>query len=213
MITCPKCSKELSDGAKFCDNCGNQLFETGFCPNCGKQVSAEFTFCQSCGASLTEKNAEEQPATAPKEKKKFPKKAILFGGIGVAVVAVLIAAISLFSDGVKISESSHALYLKDKEIYFTDLKKGSEAWQLTSRLVDDDDIDNKDLAYGIGLFAYMSEDGKYIFFPDKVGDNNYNCSLYYKEAAKPDAEAIKIDSDVTTYIVNTSATLVTYLKG
>lgn len=95
MIKCPKCNKELSNDTKFCDGCGAQIFETIFCPNCGKQTSTEFAFCQSCGVSITEAPAEEKPVAAPVEKKKFPKKAIMFGGIGVAVVAVLILVISL----------------------------------------------------------------------------------------------------------------------
>lgn len=214
MITCPKCNKELSDGKKFCDSCGTQIFETFFCPNCGKQTSTEFAFCQSCGASIVKQPAGEQPAGVPAEKKKKPKKAIMFGGIGVAVVAVLILVISLFSGGK--GKNNYALYLKDGEIFFTDLKKNSEAWQLTSRLVDFDKLDNEDLAnagYQLGLYTYMSENGKYIFFPDKVGKNDEGLNLYYKEVTKADAEAIKIDSDVQIYTVNTSATLVTYLKG
>lgn len=216
MIKCPKCNKELSDGTKFCDSCGTQIFETIFCPNCGKQTSTEFAFCQNCGASITEKPAEKQPAAVPKEKKKLPKKAIMFGGIGVAVVAVLILVISLFSGGGGKAENNYALYLKDSEIFFTALKKDSEAWQLTSRLVDTDDIGDEDLAnagYQLGLYTYMSEDGKYIFFPDKVGDDDDGFNLYYKEVAKPEAEAVKIDSGIQSYTVNSSATLVTYLKG
>lgn len=216
MITCPKCNKELSDDTKFCDGCGAQIFETIFCPNCGKQTSTEFAFCQSCGASITETPAEEQPAAAPTEKKKLPKKAIMFGGIGVAVIAVLILIISLFSGSGGKAENNYALYLKDSEIFFTDLKKDSEAWQLTSRLVDTDEVNDEDLAdagYQLGLYTYMSEDGKYIFFPDKVGDDNDGFDLYYKEVAKPDMEAIKVDSDIRSYTVNASATLITYLKG
>ena len=215
MITCPKCNKELSDGTKFCDGCGAKIFKTIFCPNCGKQTSTEFAFCQSCGASVTEPPTEEQPAAVPTEKKKLPKKAIMFGGIGVAVVAVLILVISLFFGGAK-AENNYALYLKDSEIFFTDLKKDSKAWQLTSRLVGTDEVDDKDLAdagYRLGLYTYMSEDGKYIFFPDKVGDKEDGFNLYYKEVAKPDMEAIKVDSDIRSYTVNTSATLITYLKG
>lgn len=145
-------------------------------------------------------------------------------------VAVLIIVIFLFSDDGGKTKINYALYLKDREIFFTDLKKDSKAWQLTSRLVDTDDVADKDLAfagYTLGLCTYMSEDGKYIFFPDKV-DHAYvfnifseeaanggydGLDLYCKEVAKPEAEAIKIDSDIQCYKVNTSATIVTYLKG
>ncbi len=215
MITCPKCNKELSDGTKFCDGCGAQIFETIFCPNCGKQTSTEFAFCQSCGASITETPTEEQPAAVPTEKKKLPKKAIMFGGIGVAVVAVLILVISLFSGGGK-AKNDFTLYIKDSEIFFSDMKKDSEAWQLTSRLVDSKDVDDDDLAYAantLGSYICTSEDGKYIFFPDKIADDDDGFNLYYRELGNPEAEAVKIDSDIQSYTVNTSATIVTYLKG
>lgn len=217
MTNCPKCNKELSDGTKFCDGCGAQIFETIFCPNCGKQTSTEFASCQSCGASIAETpiDAEEPLAAVPTEKKKLPKKLILFGGSGVAVIAVLIIVISLLFSGVGNGKNNYALYLKDNEIFFTDLKKNSKAWQLTSDLFDTDyEGSTKELAeagYGLSCYTYMSEDGKYIFFPDKTDDATFN--LYYKEVAKPDSEAIKIDSNIQFYTVNTSATLVTYLKG
>lgn len=217
MITCPKCNKELSDDTKFCDGCGAQIFETIFCPNCGKQTSTEFAFCQSCGASITEAPAEEKPAAAPAEKKKLPKKAIMFGGIGVAVVAVLILVISLIVGGGK-AKNDFTLYLKDSEIFFSDLKKDSEAWQLTSKLVDDEDVDDRYLASNEGTYILSScictsEDGKYIFFLDKISEDDGLFNLYYREIAKPEAEAIKVASDVRSYTVNSSATIVTYLKG
>lgn len=117
MITCPKCNKELSDDTKFCDSCGAKIYETIFCPNCGERTSTEFAFCQNCGTAIAENPAKEQPAVttveeqpaittveeqpvaatvneqpvaAAAEEKKIPKKAIMYGGIGVAVVAVLI---------------------------------------------------------------------------------------------------------------------------
>ena len=216
MITCPKCNKELENGTQFCDSCGTQIFETIFCPNCGKQTSTEFAFCQSCGASITEAPVEEKSAAAPAEKKKLPKKAIMFGGIGVAVVAVLILVISLIAGGGGKAKNDFALYLKDSEIFLSDLKKDSEAWQLTSRLVDTEEVDEEDLAdssYSLGLYTYVSEDGKYILFPDKISDDDEGFNLYYREIDNPEVEAIKIDSGVQSYTVNDATTLVTYLKG
>ena len=206
MITCPKCNKELNDDVKFCDGCGAKIYKTIFCPKCGKQTSTEFAFCQSCGASITDVPVEARPA-ALAEKKKFPKKTIIFGGIGVALAVVLILVISLMPSGSK-AKNDFALYLKD-----------SEALQLTSGL-DDSGLGNTTLVnIPLGACIYMSEDGKYIFFPNKIIDNywtigqEYRFDLYYREIGKPESEAIMIDSDVQSYTVNTSTSIVTYLKG
>lgn len=165
------------------------------CPKCNKELNDGTKICDGCGAQIVETT----------EKKKLPKKVIMFGGIGVAVIAVLILVISLLSGG---SGNNYAFYLKDREIFFTNLKKDSQARQLTSRLSDGLGSDYYDVGDMLSLCMYMSEDGKYIFFPDKGGSFN----LYYKEVAKPNAEAIKIDSGIWAYAVNTSATLVTYVK-
>ena len=218
MINCPKCNKELENGTQFCDSCGTQIFETIFCPNCGKQTSTEFAFCQGCGASITESPTEKSVNTVEisETKKKPPKKAFIFGGIGIAIVAVIILVISLFSGGK--SGNNFALYLKDNEIFLSDLKKGSEAWQLTSPFIDakSDSIPSlgghPNFSEMLGLYTYVSEDGKYIFFIDKISEDDKEIKLYYRETDNPKVEAIKIDSGIKSYTVNDASTLVTYLK-
>lgn len=238
---CPYCKKEIEDDSLFCSFCGSKIEITTerdkiFSekhPNYDEQKSTEFASTLRCGASKAEKS-EEEPVTVldtpetPKTKKQLPHKAVMFGAIGIAVIAVLIIAISLFSDVGK-SNDNVVLYIKEQEIFVSDLKKGSKAWQLTSRLFDDDNIDEEELifssssssyediagvSYYLGACTYVSEDGKYIFFPDKNDDDDYyGLKLYYREVDKPEEEAIKIDSEVWDYTVNTSATLVTYIKG
>lgn len=165
--------------------------------------------------SVVKQAGAEQTGVASGEKKSNSKKVILFGGIGVAIVVVLILIVSLFSAGGRRIDKTYALYLKDKEIYFKDLKLDGKAWQLTNRLLDSDDVaDDDDLAEAkyLGYNTYMSKNGRYIFFPDKIAAGNNNFSLYYKDVTKPDSDAIKIDSGITEYSVNTSNTIVTYYK-
>ena len=236
MITCPNCGAQYADGNAFCMECGTPLakaqevveapaepeapaekaHETVFCTNCGSQTSTEFAFCQNCGASIVEDAA---PAVVA-EKKKLPKKAILFGAIGVAAVAVLAIVISLvagaFGGGSKgSSQNNYALYVKDMEIFFSDLKK-DEPQQLTARLADSDYMDESDLAYSQYELAYltcMSEDGKYLFYPDKYDGSSDGVNLYYKPVKDLDEDGIKIDSDVYAYTVDSAAKVVTYQKG
>lgn len=213
MITCPKCNKELSDGTKFCDDCGTPIFETIFCPNCGQKTSSEAVFCPNCGTSIAEK-PKNQSAITSARKKRNSKKAIVIGGGSIAIIAVLIFVISCFFNGKGKAGTDYILYLKDKEIFANNLKKDSDSWQLTSRLADTENVDNKalaDEAYMLGYCTYISQDGKYIFFPDKADDEGFN--LYYKAIAKSDDEAIKIESDVQWYVVNSTSDIITYLKG
>lgn len=101
------------------------------------------------------------------------------------------------------------------------MKQDSKAWQVTSHLLD---CNNKEDAESAGkelsveseflsIYVYISDDGKYIFFPDKLSIDDVGLNLYFRELADPDAEAVKIDSDVRGYAVNDAATLVTYVKG
>lgn len=63
------------------------------------------------------------------------------------------------------------------------------------------------------LTSCVSEDGKYVFFPDKFSNVDKGFNIYYREISNQDADAVKIDSGIKFYVVNSSATVVTYLKG
>lgn len=109
---------------------------------------------------------------------------------------------------------NYGLYIKDSEIFFTDLK--NEPWQMSSRLVDDDKTKDEDLAFSGNKVAYyinVSSDNSIVFFPDKVSDDDQGINLYYRKTDNKESEATKIDSDVTIYDVNSSASIVTYVKG
>lgn len=65
-IKCTKCGYELSDGAKFCGNCGTTVeavSEKKFCAKCGSQLKPEAKFCGVCGETVAAApTAEEKPA-------------------------------------------------------------------------------------------------------------------------------------------------------
>lgn len=218
MITCPNCNKQLEDGTKFCDNCGKQIIETIFCQNCGKETSTEFAFCQNCGASLSDEaivsdNGKKKKFALPKRPFKISKKLIAIGSACIALVLVAAIVLStLFSGG---GSNNFALYLKDGEVYFTNISK-IEPWQVTTRLIDDDSIDNDDLAdsaYTLGYYTHLSNDGKILFYVDKITEDSAGASLFYRYVNKPKQEPVKIDSDVASYSVSENGKLVTYLKG
>ena len=204
MAICPKCGKEVPDGATFCGACGAQMSADGvssassasFCPKCGESVPAGAAACPKCGAAL---NAEP-------EKKGFqapPKKTLMIGGAAVVVVIAAVAAFSMLSGGG--SGADYALYLKDDQLVYTTLKEEGD-WDVTSDLADGEEVTASD-AFELSLLVTMSEDGKRIFFPDRGGD-----AIYYRETGDPEGEAVRVDTDMSDYAINASGTLVTYLK-
>jgi len=56
-MKCPKCQFENTEGAKFCNECGNKLEVA--CPACGKINSLGSKFCNGCGHDL------RRPTVAP----------------------------------------------------------------------------------------------------------------------------------------------------
>lgn len=217
MMTCPKCGKELQDGTKFCDNCGAQIFETIFCPNCGAQTSTEFKFCQKCGASIEEETpAPEAPKTgaesgAKNPVKAVPKKTLMLGAAGVVAVLVIFLVVSLFTGGG--SKDNFGLYLKDGEIVYTDFS--DEGMEITSRLSGGQFFGSSMSSVGgvLGDYVAFSENGKRVFFPDRMDSGSGGITLYYRDLNKPNEEATKIDSDVVMYAINAAGSQVVYLKG
>ena len=223
MATCPKCNAELSEGAKFCMNCGSPVVTA---PAEAQPVAAPVEAqpvaqpaAQPVAAPVetpVEAKPEVKTEEKPKAKKKSPLKPILFGVLALVVIAAIAVAIILFTGGGAKGKLNYALYLKDNEIFFSDLKKDSKPWQVTSRFLDTDEVSNSTLSqigYYMGMLTYMSPDGKYLFFPDKITNDINGFNLYFKKVSDPEADAQKIDSEVTSYFVNEATTVITYMKG
>ncbi len=187
------------------------------CCNCGKKLRMNAKFCDNCAAPVsadTAKVVAAAKAIPEAPKKAIFKKALLFGAIGVAAVAVIALIIALIAGG-KNRQDNHLLYVKDNEIFYRDLSEDTSAVALTSQLLDSDKITTENLAvsgYTLGMMTYISRDGKLLFFPDKMnGEGTFN--LYYRDTTGKDAIAVKIDTDVVSYKVDKSAEIVTYRKG
>lgn len=63
FMKCSNCGEEISDGIKFCLNCGENLekmrstdsgenLENPKCPDCGHEIGDAVTFCPNCGCNL-----------------------------------------------------------------------------------------------------------------------------------------------------------------
>ena len=52
VIVCRKCGTELSEGAKFCNNCGEPTSDLKMCPKCNAEMPKTAKFCNNCGAAF-----------------------------------------------------------------------------------------------------------------------------------------------------------------
>lgn len=49
---CPRCSSQIIQGSKFCQNCGVAINVALNCSGCGSKITANATFCPECGKKL-----------------------------------------------------------------------------------------------------------------------------------------------------------------
>lgn len=236
MLICPKCHAQLEDGSKFCDSCGAPIPEQAeipvqspdpalqqpeppaavYCPYCGQKTAADSPFCPNCGKPLNQTNPpSDHEQSVEGTGKKKSKKGLLFAGIGVVLVALLVLVFVLIGGSAGGSSKNYAVYVKDKELYYTGFSR-NDPLQVTSRLADSSDIDNYDFASGsgeLGSMCRLSQDGSLLFFPDRLSYSDDGYSLYWRNINKPKEEAVKIDSDVLTYSVSEDSSFITYRKN
>jgi len=93
---CKNCGAAIRDGAKFCPDCGSEIEKAketiienkNFCENCGSELSPGASFCGECGHGMSS-------ALAKRAKPKDNNRTIIIGLV--AVVAILLVAVTLFS--------------------------------------------------------------------------------------------------------------------
>ena len=242
MIKCPKCEKLAAKGTRFCVVCGTALTEEAKETDAKTAAADQEAGSKTATADMEAQAAREEEAkaqaaepkkeeaakvepakteskmVAPKWKEQkaeglFANPNVKLAGIALVVIVALILLGALLSGGNKASSRHYAMYLKDKEIYFSNLTKKGD-WQVSSRLVKDGGFDNQALVNR--YYAYqckMSEDGKLIFFPDKIESGDDGVNLYYRQINNKKKDPEKVDSSVYYYQVNKAATFVTYYKS
>ena len=221
----------------FCQQCGEALAEDdAFCPVCGTAAAAaannELERKAKAAADKAKKAAEKAAknaqkmaantaakakkaaAKAKKDASKLPLAAFI--GAGVAVVAglvlVILALCGVFGGSGGSGGANYITYLKDGEMYFTDLRK-DEPVQVTDRLADD--VSDQELArsaYIVNAYTALVKGESRIFYPDRLDGDEDGVSLYYRDLGK-DRGGEKIDSEIISYAVNEKGNQIIYLKG
>ncbi|MBO4887739.1 MAG: hypothetical protein J5589_05450 [Firmicutes bacterium] len=167
---------------------------------------------------------QEKPKKEKKQKEgKKSKKPLIIAicaALGVALIALAVILIlkggGFSTGGSKKADtgfSKYALYFKDGELFYSDLKK--EPWQVTDELLADEDSwgnIQKDDGSSLSSYVRITKDGKTIYYPDKLrGEREDGYTLFSRPlAAGASGEVTKIDSHVSSYMINEAGTLITY---
>ncbi len=222
---CPLCGAVPNEGDLTCANCGAKLtapsvpeevpapVEEGAPAPAPKTLNKEELL--STAKDLAEKGlvvAEKAVAAADAglsalaQKLKLPEKYVKWGASGVAALLVLAIVIAIIAFGG--SAPNYGLYIKDGELFYSEMPKGDAPLEVTKKL----NVGYDSSYYIFASNIMLSKDGKKLFYPDKAEGNTF--TLYCRDLTDDKAEPIKIDSGLSsygTYSINPQGTVVTYL--
>ncbi|MCL2747428.1 MAG: zinc ribbon domain-containing protein [Oscillospiraceae bacterium] len=219
MKTCPGCKSVLADDAAFCPECGapyrealppftspqqqrgqqqQQRQQVAYCPGCGAEIGAETPYCPHCGSPVSAPGQwgsfifdDDDDGNGKKKGRRLKIRPLFIGvAAAVAVVGIAILAFLLLRGGP--SGSSYLVYAKDKQLQYSQLSE-SGSFQLTARLFDSDTPHAIEF---MNMYPYVlvSNDGRYVFYPDRSDNNTY--TYYWRETGAKDGDATKVDSDI-----------------
>ena len=183
MKICPNCNKQLIDSARFCDGCGSPVQEA---PASEPAPQPAWEAPASEPAPQYAEHPHVQQASA-KKKKPLNKKLLIIGAIAAAVlVAGIILLFCLLGGG----KQDYTIYIKDGDLCYNDFSGNTI-------VITDDAAENN---------VTLSEDGKKLFYIEDDDDTLY--FRYLDGVSSP----VKIDTNVTKYVINDDADLITYLR-
>lgn len=243
MRKCTNCGKLYEGNEKFCDECGSATEELKrFCENCGTEMPYDALFCNSCGTKVSEPikvgDASLNGFSFANAVGIIKENAVkVFGIVTVFItnsfssiqknarkhnipkfvvptVAIVLCVAILFLIGFAVINAvrpnDKVYYFSGVDIYEYDLKKGEE------KTIEEGNFSDYRENWNVGFLSYftkMSENGDRIFYPHNYNDSDGGVNLYVRFVNKKDMSPIKVDSDVSSYLINSDGSKVLYYKG
>ncbi len=169
-----------------------------YCHNCGAANAESDEFCYNCGTAFAKEEKTSHKNTAKIPKFVWKKQYTLMTAGIVSVLVLIVLAVTIL---LNLFASPSLIYVKDNEM---NIFTGKESY-----IAGEDIFADKDDIYTLDYSdVQISDDKKYIFYPQEIEDAGYE--LYRAKMGKSDTE-VKIDNDVRYYYVLSSSDVV-YLK-
>ena len=194
------------------------------CPKCNQILDDDAVICTSCGFQPSSKRSQQQNNT-PAEK---PQKAKDLSGIIdkiksikisknvyiiAAVAVVLIGLIILLSCTAGSSKKDYTLYIREKQLYFSKINDDDRP-KVSNTLINNTKHKNSssdELSLYLSRYCHVSDDGKRIFYIDKVNSSKGTSKLYFRKLTNMKKEPTELASDVVSYVISENFKSITYL--
>lgn len=183
-----------------------------YCGQCGAKLEDNDSFCSQCGARV-ERDEKYLPEVSDTK-----RKTIYW--LRAAVVGIVFGVILLTYIGVNYYEGRTAgkdiVYEKNAELYYADVSnlKKINTSEITEDLYKNSDMEGN--TWLVNARTIISGDGTKLFYPEdcSLKEGGYSSfDLYYRDLTKEESEAVKIDSDVTSYKISDTGDMLLYTKG
>ena len=236
-VFCPECGTRNSTEFEFCSECGYPLNEnkgsnpmpvsagmagsasmakpagmTGPAGMAGGPSTAGTPGMAGAASAVGTVNAANASTKKPF---KLPVLPLIIGASAVIIIAgVLFAVLTMMSRGGSSTGANYLLYAKDKEFQLASLPDVKKL-QLTERLIDSSMTLSANDFYEYAYWILISEDNRYIFYPDRINDNDI--SYYWRDLTEDNTRtdaATRIDRDIVDYPqISKDGSKFFYIKG
>ncbi len=152
--------------------------------------------------------------------RKKSKKGIVISIVALILVAAIVAGIFFFKG--RPSGPAYTMYIKDNALYYTELDEISPI-KISNELFDEDDTDASfaDIIFSaLGLSGTVVEssvkllsDGKTLIYPQKISASYDAMNVFIKDIKAENAQEVKIDSDISNYLLTSDEKTVIYFKA
>lgn len=201
LIKCPECGENISDKAKVCPHCDNEIImeieiKKILCPDCGAELTEEDKVCPTCGCPMEEEKVEEPlPQKVEVTSVNFPKinKKVVIS-VAAAIVIIVVGIIA----GLKIRDNNLSKkYSENLSLASLTMLIGASQAESAGGLV-------HDVWYNTIYEKYDNKTDKFTRSKGYGFNDDFNDSLvalFVDEEFQKDIESIKSNQDLVNSIM------------
>ncbi len=134
----------------------------------------------------------------------------------VSIIAIAILALCFFVTKENKEEQTPVVFVEGNELYYAGIGE-SDPIRLTDTLYDisASQVEENEVLIGVSIYdkVYMSKDNKLIYYPEYINESAGTFTLCKRNLSEKDSKGETLDTDVSSYMINTEGNVIIYLRG